>query len=136
VPKTHGEALLVRELERRGIRGIRTNVQLGAQPNEADIVVERSKLVIEVDGPWHCQRDKIRRDEWKDRYYKALGYYVIRVTTYEVYFLLPEIARRIVWIAREREALLAKSTGLQWLDHPLLRETLFALRIRILESAA
>ncbi|MDB5306936.1 MAG: hypothetical protein JWO38_1138 [Gemmataceae bacterium] len=57
----------------------------GNRPAEADLVCERLKLVVEVDGAhYHLNQPQYRRDRRKDWLYQKHGYLVIRVLAEDV----------------------------------------------------
>lgn len=67
----------------------RPNVELhffhGNKPAEADLVAERMKIVVEVDGGhYHLSQQQYRRDRRKDVLYQRHGYLVLRFLAEDV----------------------------------------------------
>lgn len=74
----------------------RLNVELpfrhGNRPGEGDLVADRLKVVVEVDGlHWHLNPEQYRRDRRKDWLYQTHGYLVLRFLAEDVVSRLPEI---------------------------------------------
>lgn len=69
----------------------------GSQPAEADLLAERPKLVVEVDGGhYHLNQDQYRRDRRKDWLYQRHGYLVLRFLAEDVVDDLEEILTTIL----------------------------------------
>lgn len=78
----------------------RLNVELpfrhGNRPGEADLVAERLKVVVEVDGAyWHLTADQYRRDRRKDWLYQRHGYLILRFLAEDVVEQLSEIVTTV-----------------------------------------
>lgn len=86
----------------------RLNVELpfrhGNRPGEGDLVADRLKVVVEVDGRyWHLTADQYRRDRRKDWLYQTHGYLVLRFLAEDVMTHLPEIIATVTdAVARRR----------------------------------
>lgn len=86
----------------------RLNVELafrhGNRPGEGDLVADRLKVVVEVDGLyWHLNPDQYRRDRRKDWLYQTHGYLVLRFLAEDVTTHLPEIIATVTdAVARRR----------------------------------
>ncbi|MEO2091683.1 MAG: DUF559 domain-containing protein [Gemmataceae bacterium] len=86
----------------------RLNVELpfrhGNRPGEGDLVADRLKVVVEVDGRyWHLTADQYRRDRRKDWLYQTHGYLVLRFLAEDVTTRLPEIIATVTdAVARRR----------------------------------
>ncbi len=59
----------------------------------ADLYACSARLIVEVDGSWHCGRS--RADARRDRVLAAAGYRVLRVAEQEVLSALPQVVARI-----------------------------------------
>lgn len=72
-------------------RSMRANVERGrvfAIPNSKayypDLLMEREKICIEIDGGYHNNEKCRRRDAMRDRLFKSYGYTVIRIKNEDV----------------------------------------------------
>jgi hypothetical protein len=69
----------------------------GPQPAEADLLADRPKVVVEVDGGhYHLTPDQYRRDRRKDWLYQRHGYLVLRFLAEDVVEDLPAILATIL----------------------------------------
>ncbi|MBK8457180.1 MAG: endonuclease domain-containing protein [Phyllobacteriaceae bacterium] len=79
---TDGEAKLWSELrEFRRLYGIHVRKQAPIGPFIADFVVHERKLVIEVDGQFHFEPERMAKDQARDAWLNGQGYRVVRLTT-------------------------------------------------------
>jgi len=79
---TAGERLLYRALKRQhpGLFTAQTPL-CGYIP---DLLADKLRLVVEIDGPHHLQPAQRAHDETRDRHLRAAGYDTLRFTHYEV----------------------------------------------------
>ena len=72
----------------RVLKGKRFGVKFTRQHIIYDFIVDfvclSKKLIIEVDGPYHCSREQTEKDECRTRILEELGFRVIRFTNEEV----------------------------------------------------
>ncbi len=75
--------LIVRNfLDKLNVRH-RNNIWFGRK--EADIVIDKCKLIIECDGWTHRTMEKVKtNDKFKDKLFKKLGYKVLRLRGIEI----------------------------------------------------
>lgn len=122
---------MARALRREGIV-VCTNRRLGDRGFEVDILIEAAKVVVEVDGPFHCLKETRRRDEDKARWLESEGYLVLRVPTEEIRYHLKSVLQRLLpQIGQRTKALKGNSTTAKWSHHPLLRAALEEARLRM-----
>ena len=82
---TNGETKLWRLLrEFRKLYGIHVRKQVPIGPFVADFAIHEARLVIEVDGESHFERDGPDRDRMRDDWFADAGYRAIRLTTGEL----------------------------------------------------
>ena len=96
---TKGEAMLWKHvLKARQMDGYQFNRQFVVGNYIVDFICRKLKLIIEVDGSSHLQRnkeDKIRQDE-----IERAGFKVIRFTEKEVVCNIDEVQRQIYRVVR------------------------------------
>lgn len=79
---TDGEQKLWSELKDfRRVYGIHFRKQAPIGPFIADFVVHEKNLVIEVDGQFHFEPERMAKDQARDAWLNSQGYRVIRLTT-------------------------------------------------------
>lgn len=76
-------------LRRAGIGGWKANAEIRDAPGElvavADVLFEKYRLVIEVDGrAWHSSGERFQHDRTRQNALVAMGYVVLRFTWYDV----------------------------------------------------
>lgn len=64
--------------------GVHVRRQVPIGPYVADFAVHAAKLVIEVDGPVHCEEIQREKDRVRDVWFEKAGYRVIRFATDDV----------------------------------------------------
>jgi len=118
-------------LRKQGIVVV-TNKRLGDRGFEVDILIEAAKVVVEVDGPFHCLRETRRRDEEKTRWLESEGYLVLRVSTEEIRYHLKSVLQMLLpQISKRTKALRGNCTTAKWSHHPVLRAALEEARLRM-----
>nr|MBO2477011.1 hypothetical protein [Bacillota bacterium] len=131
LPASRCEEHLARALRKQGIVVV-TNKRLGDRGFEVDILIEAAKVVVEVDGPFHCLRETRRRDEEKTRWLESEGYLVLRVSTEEIRYHLKSVLQMLLpQISKRTKALRGNCTTAKWSHHPLLRAALEEARLRM-----
>ena len=50
----------------------------------ADFYISSSKIVIEIDGAQHYEKDALEYDRIRDEYMRGLGFKVLRYTNHEI----------------------------------------------------
>lgn len=82
---TNGEQRLWSELrEFRRLYGIHVRKQAPIGPYIADFAMHSAKLVVEVDGHFHAEPERMAKDQVRDAWLKSQGYRVVRITTGEL----------------------------------------------------
>ena len=82
---TDGENKFWQELRSfRSDHGIHFRRQVPIGPYVADFAAHSGKLVIEIDGEFHFTEEGVRRDKFRDEWFHAAGYRVIRISTGEL----------------------------------------------------
>jgi very-short-patch-repair endonuclease len=89
---SRGEWLLWQALC-RSQQGVAFRRQVVLQGYVADFYACVVRLIVEVDGAWHCGR--ARSDARRDRVLGAAGYRVLRVSEQDVLSALPQVVARI-----------------------------------------
>lgn len=82
---TEGEKTLwsaLRELRRE--HGIHVRRQVPIGPYIADFAIQKSRLIIEVDGDHHLTPKGRARDAKRDEWFSKAGYGVMRISTGEL----------------------------------------------------
>lgn len=102
MPKS--EAWFLTELEKKKIKlNFEQNKTLnGYIP---DFIIEKYKIVIEIDGSIHLREDIKKKDLIKDRTYIKLGYEVIRIVAYDKKSFNKGIARILKTIRKRSQSL-------------------------------
>jgi very-short-patch-repair endonuclease len=79
---TKGERKLWSELKDfRFHYGIHARKQVPIGPYIVDFAIHSARLVIEIDGEFHVQPDRVERDVRRDTWFRDNGYRVMRFTT-------------------------------------------------------
>nr|WP_163268012.1 endonuclease domain-containing protein [Chelativorans alearense] len=82
---TEGEKRLWHELkEFRKLYGAHVRRQVPIGPYVADFAIHSAKLVIEVDGQFHVEPERMASDAIRDRWLHRAGYRVLRFRTGEL----------------------------------------------------
>jgi very-short-patch-repair endonuclease len=82
---TEGEKHLWRELkEFRKLYGIHVRRQVPIGPYVADFAIHSAELVIEVDGHFHTEPERMASDIIRDQWLRQAGYKVLRFRTGEL----------------------------------------------------
>ena len=82
---TEGERRLWRELrEFKKLYGIHVRRQVPIGPYIADFAVHSAGLVIEVDGQFHAEPERMALDAARDGWLRCAGYKVLRFRTGEL----------------------------------------------------
>lgn len=78
--------LIVREYLKELKIKFKSNVwfKCNGRRKEADIVIDKYKLIIECDGFWHNRMDTKIKDKLKTKMFNKLGYKVLRLTGTEI----------------------------------------------------
>lgn len=126
IPKA--QRVLAKALRKRGIE-IEENVICGGR--EADIILPRAHLIIEVDGIFHFAKDQKEEDRRKATLWQEQGYMVLRFTNQEIYQNLQGCLTKVhQYLLEGQKALKTKglnqplctNTQLQTLHRKLLQE--------------
>ena len=96
------EAILWRALRNRQVEGFKFVRQEPVGPYIVDFLCRSERLVIEIDGATHGERDEIARDTARTGWLKANGYRVIRFQNADVYEGMDWVIERIVRELRAR----------------------------------
>ncbi|WP_159589253.1 endonuclease domain-containing protein [Chelativorans xinjiangense] len=82
---TEGEKRLWRELkEFRKLYGVHVRRQVPIGPYVADFAIHSARLVIEVDGQFHTEPERMASDATRDRWLHQASYRVLRFRTGEL----------------------------------------------------
>ena len=81
---TRAETLLWRHLKAHRLASIQLRRQTPFGPYIADFCAHSAKLVIELDGATHDFKERIERDEMRDKWFERQGYRVLRFTNDDV----------------------------------------------------
>lgn len=97
--ESHGEVVVGAALERAGVRGLVRQFQIdlpGYGPARFDLAVPARYVAIEVDlFPTHREQQGRRRDAWRDRAARELGWTVERIVESDLGAALHETAARL-----------------------------------------
>ena len=79
---TNGEQRLWSDLrEFRRVYGVHVRKQAPIGPYIADFAIHSAKIVIEVDGHFHFEPERMAKDKTRDNWLAGQGYRVIRLST-------------------------------------------------------
>lgn len=92
---TESEAILWKYLKGRQISGLKFRRQHGIGPYIVDFYCDQNKLVVEVDGEIHNQKDISEYDRERQGWLEDCGYTVVRVTNFEVGQRIKDVLQRI-----------------------------------------
>ena len=81
---TDAEMLLWSKIKRKQLRGIQFYRQKPIGNYIADFYSFKAKLVIEIDGSQHYEKENKEKDKIRDDYFKKLGLNVLRFNNLEV----------------------------------------------------
>ena len=81
---TDAEILLWSKIKRKQLKGIQFNRQKPIGNYIADFYSFKAKLVIEIDGSQHYEKENKEKDKIRDNYFKKLGLSVLRFNNLEV----------------------------------------------------
>lgn len=107
------ERKLWNELRLRQLDGARFRRQHPIGHYIVDFVCLEKRLVVEVDGEQHTQRDHAAHDERRDRWLAVEGYRVMRFQTIEIYQNLPGVVYTIWGALQEIRARVQHHSGSQ-----------------------
>lgn len=93
VRQTEAERRLWNALRDRRLAGWTFRRQHHLGPYVVDFVCLAARLVVEVDGPVHQERQEY--DQHRDAYLRALGYTVLRFENRVIFDDLPQVLARI-----------------------------------------
>jgi very-short-patch-repair endonuclease len=92
---TLAEKCLWERISRRQIKGFRFCRQKPLGGFIVDFYCQKAKLVIEVDGGIHLNREIRRNDKNKDEYFKSLKLNVLRFTNNDIFTNIEEVINKI-----------------------------------------
>lgn len=92
---TTTEAILWKYLKGRQVSGLKFRRQHGIGPYIVDFYCDQNKLVVEVDGKIHNQKDISEYDKERQGWLEDCGYTVVRVTNFEVEHQIEIVLMRI-----------------------------------------
>lgn len=92
---TQAEIILWKHILRASGTGVAFRRQRPIDRYIADFVCLKLKLIIELDGETHIEKDDIARDKGRDRRLRELGYHILRFTNDEVFDDLKRVEHEI-----------------------------------------
>ena len=92
---TDAEILLWSKIKRKQLKGIQFNRQKPIGNYIADFYSFKAKLVIEIDGSQHYEKENKEKDKIRDDYFKKLGLNVLRFNNLEVLKNIDGVIKRI-----------------------------------------
>jgi very-short-patch-repair endonuclease len=92
--QTDSEVILWQYLRGKEL-GLKFVKQYGIQNYIADFCCRSKKLIIEIDGSIHDQKEAKENDEERTKYLESLGYKIIRFTNSEVLNDLETVLNKI-----------------------------------------
>jgi len=95
VELTDSESLLWSRLRRRQLLGVQFYRQKPVGSYIVDFYAPRARLVIEVDGSQHLDRDHTEKDEIRDEYLKNQGLLVLRFNNLQVLKQIESVVQKI-----------------------------------------
>jgi very-short-patch-repair endonuclease len=93
--QTPAEEVLWERLRGRRFLGLKFRRQFPVEGFIADFYCHDVKLIVEVDGPVHCEPQQAAHDENRDIVLRSLGLKLLRVTNSEVFQDLDAVLRQI-----------------------------------------
>jgi very-short-patch-repair endonuclease len=81
---TDAEKLLWRKIRRGQINDLIFNRQKPIGNYIVDFYCDKAKLVIEIDGGQHYEKENVLKDKARDRYFYGLGLKVLRFTNLDI----------------------------------------------------
>jgi very-short-patch-repair endonuclease len=103
--RTDAERVLWQKLRNRGLGGYKFRRQVPISPYIVDFFCQSARLVIEVDGGQHAEREDY--DKQRDQYLRENGYEVVRFWNNEILGNLDGVLESLTLTLsrRERETL-------------------------------
>lgn len=98
---TDSEQLLWSRLRRKQILGVQFYRQKPLGNYIVDFYAPRARLVVEVDGSQHLEREQVRYDRQRTRYLEHQGMRVLRFNNLEVLQELEAVVEEIYRAVRE-----------------------------------
>ena len=99
---TDSESFLWKRLRRKQLLGVQFYRQKPVGNYIVDFYAPGAKLVIEVDGSQHLDRDHKEKDEMRDEYLQSQGLLVMRFSNLQVLKELESVVKEIFLAAGER----------------------------------
>ena len=99
---TDSESFLWKRLRRKQLLGVQFYRQKPVGNYIVDFYAPGAKLVIEVDGSQHLDRDHSEKDEMRDEYLQSQGLLVMRFSNLQVLKELESVVKEIFLAAGER----------------------------------
>ena len=81
---TKEEIILWSRIRRKQIKDTQFYRQKSIGNYIADFYCPKAKLIIEIDGSQHYEKEGIEKDKIRDEYFKSLGLKVLRFTNLDV----------------------------------------------------
>ena len=104
---TPAEKALWALLRNRRLRGWKFRRQVAISIYIADFYCHSIRLVVELDGGVHDDREQAARDENRDVYLRFLGHEVLRFSNSQIFEEPAAVLDRIAEVAAERSNLLS-----------------------------
>ncbi|MBU0766410.1 endonuclease domain-containing protein [Patescibacteria group bacterium] len=92
---TPEEIILWEELRNRQCNKMKFRKQVNIGPYIADFLCIQHRLIVEVDGSVHNQKERKEYDHRRDEYLLNLNYRVLRITNDEIHQSLSSVLDRI-----------------------------------------
>jgi very-short-patch-repair endonuclease len=92
---TDAEELLWYRLRRKQILGVQFYRQRAIGNYIVDFFAPKAKLIIELDGSQHFEKEHIEKDKIRDSYMNTLGYRVLRYDNRQVLLTLQSVVENI-----------------------------------------
>ncbi|MCF8052210.1 MAG: DUF559 domain-containing protein [Desulfobacterales bacterium] len=99
---TEGERALWSRLRAKQVGGVQFYRQKPIGPYIVDFYCPKARLIIEVDGSQHREKDGEEKDQLRDAYLEKEGLYVMRFNSREVLKETDAVMERIDQVVRER----------------------------------
>jgi len=81
---TDAEKLLWRKIRKKQIGNLQFYRQRPIGSYIADFYCDKAKLIIEIDGGQHYEKENILKDRTRDEYFRKIGLRVVRFTNLDI----------------------------------------------------
>lgn len=94
---TKAEQLIWSAIRRKNLDGVQFYRQKCLGPYIVDFYAPVVKLVIEIDGAHHLEKEYLDQDKYRDSYLKALELRALRFENFQVINHLPKVVDKILY---------------------------------------